>query len=260
MELPLLFYQENLVTILNIYVFDLVEGKKSLFRNRIALNLFILLFLCSWLNGYSTAIIFWQYFRPYLAVNPFHPVVFYFSGASNKSKPAWIPDERQIRNSSSLEVIARRWWMFIRNPFPRLATDLNVILLSHQGTESRPWVAKGYSVANEVCTGPPWVMAVTHQSVQTPPGQRYRTAQASVVRWHSADAETMKHIDQKTRVSVGRFDPFHSKWPHFLIRTFCRRQKKSLWERAHCGVSLLIMTAQSASDFLARRRDYSSPP
>lgn len=156
-----------------------------------------MLFLCSWLNGYSTAIIFWQYFRPYLAVNPFHPVVFYFSGASNKSKPAWIPDERQIRNSSSLEVIARRWWMFIRNPFPRLATDLNVILLSHQGTESRPWVAKGYSVANEVCTGPPWVMAVTHQSVQTPPGQRYRTAQASVVRWHSADAETMKHIDQK---------------------------------------------------------------
>lgn len=35
-----------------------------------------------------------------------------------------------------------------------LATDLNVILLSHRGTESRPWVAKGYSVANEVCTGP----------------------------------------------------------------------------------------------------------
>lgn len=42
----------------------------------------------------------------------------------------------------------------LREVIPCLATDLNVILLSHQGTESRPCVAKGYSVTNEVCTGP----------------------------------------------------------------------------------------------------------
>lgn len=54
---------------------------------------------------------------------------------------------------------------------PHLAMDLNVILLSHQGTESCPWVAKGYSVANEVCTGL-WVMAVSRRSFLTPRGSR----------------------------------------------------------------------------------------
>lgn len=53
-----------------------------------------------------------------------------------------------------------------------LATDLNVILLSHQGTESRPWVAKGYSVANEVCTGPVGNGGVTPQLFDTS-GQPY---------------------------------------------------------------------------------------
>lgn len=42
----------------------------------------------------------------------------------------------------------------------------------------------------------------------------------------------MKHIDQKRRGSVGRFDPFHSKWPVFnvLFGRGVRAQKESLWE------------------------------
>lgn len=65
-------------------------------------------------------------------------------------------------------------------PPPHLAADLNVILLSHQGTESRPWVAKGYSVANEVCTGPVGNGGVTPKLLDTR-GQRYSTAQTSAV-------------------------------------------------------------------------------
>lgn len=80
-----------------------------------------------------------------------------------------------------------------------LTADLNVILLSHQGTESCPWVAKGYSAANEVCTGP-WVMAVSRQSFLTPRGNR--TVRASAVGWHSFDTETMKHVDYKTGFSL----------------------------------------------------------
>lgn len=62
-----------------------------------------------------------------------------------------------------------------------LATDLNVILLSHQGTESRPWVAKGYSVANEVCTGPVGNGGVTPQLFDTS-GRPYGPAGPSVCR------------------------------------------------------------------------------
>lgn len=95
---------------------------------------------------------------------------------------------------------------------PHLATDLNVILLSHQGTESRPWVAKGYSVANEVCTGPVGNGSVTPKLFDTS-GQPYSMAQASAVGWHSFDAETMKHVDHKAGFFIGSFDPFHSKYP-----------------------------------------------
>lgn len=62
-----------------------------------------------------------------------------------------------------------------------LATDLNVILLSHQGTESRPWVAKGYSVANEVCTGPLGNGGVTPQLFDTS-GRPYGPSRPAVRR------------------------------------------------------------------------------
>lgn len=81
---------------------------------------------------------------------------------------------------------------------PHLATDLNVILLSHQGTESCPWVAKGYSVANEVCMGPLGNDSVTPKLFDTP-GQPYSMAQASAI---SFDSETMKHVGCKTGFSL----------------------------------------------------------
>lgn len=132
---------------------------------------------------------------------------------------------------------------------PHLAVDLNVILLSHQGTESRPWVAKGYSVANEVCTGPVGNGSVTPKLFDTA-GQPYSMAQASAVGWHSFDAETMKHVDHKTGFSLVVLIPstlnthFNMHFTHYVCVN-----KKSLWECAHCWVSLLIMTAQSAAVF-----------
>lgn len=80
---------------------------------------------------------------------------------------------------------------------PHLVTDLNVILLSDQGTESRPWVAKGYSVANEVCTGPVGNGSLTPKLFDTS-GQPYSMAQTSAISWHSFDTKTMKHVGHKT--------------------------------------------------------------
>ena len=64
--------------------------------------------------------------------------------------------------------------------FPISLADLNVILLSHQGTESCPWMAKGYSVANEVCIGPLGNGSVTPKLLDTL-GRSYSMAQTLVV-------------------------------------------------------------------------------
>lgn len=139
--------------------------------------------------------------------------------------------------------------------FPHLAADLNVILLSHWGTESCPWVAKGYSVANEVCTGP-WVVAVSRQSFLIPQGSR--------TVWPRRLLSTGIHLTLKqwntSTIKLGFSlvvlipstlnTHFNMHFTHYV-----RVNKKSLWECAHCWVSLLIMTAQSAavSDWLIRR-------
>lgn len=132
---------------------------------------------------------------------------------------------------------------------PHLATDLNVILLVHQGTESRPWVAKGYSVANEVCMGPVGNDSVTPKLFDTP-GQPYSMAQASAISWHSFYTETMKHVDHKTGFSLVVLIPstLNTHFNMHFTQYVCVG-KKSLWECAHCWVSLLIMTAQSVAVF-----------
>lgn len=74
--------------------------------------------------------------------------------------------------------------------------DLNVILLSHRGAESCPWVTKGRSGSNEVCPGPVG-NAVSRRSFLTPPGSR--TARLSAgIRLTAA----MKHVDHKTLFSL----------------------------------------------------------
>lgn len=61
-------------------------------------------------------------------------------------------------------------------------------------------MAKGYCVANEVCTGP-MGNGVTPKLFATS-GQRYSEAQALAVDCHSFDAETMKRVNHKTGFSL----------------------------------------------------------